>query len=952
MSKTKKILCAVLALAMLIGVFSVVPINASTPGSSAGGVSSAERPRGLPKKQNTGIKKSQKRLENNTGKNVLVIQTNSPWSTDGNESVLSTLLYEGYIDEYTVSSVLDSVYMDYSEYSMILIANDQDYTTYNQYNKIKYNIEKYASSGGVVLFGACDNGWADGVFNATLPGDVEKNEEFSYYNYVSNRDNAFAKGDFYTKVPIEDDMLYCHYCSHVNFSEESLPEKTDIILRSSDSQSPTLVQYPYGDGNIIASGLTWEFAYNDVGYNLYGQYYPDLILYALSFSDSKEETGFKNVDSGFRIKVDGNNFCHTNEKASDYPNSGFSGVKNYNMSSSYYDKLVNMSSKGEKSSVKSYINYGNTGRWSLIKELFGGGDYWGGSCYGIASTMALKYNNIIGLKDLTKKNVNNYFSIGTPWNDTKFLNVIQYYQVSQLLEMGGSGYASKAKTVNDTNLSNQEYDYSNLRSFLKTLVSEASTGKVTVMGFSTADSGHAVVITGCEYDKSSGKYRVKIYDENTVGFKPADKPNLNVDGKFSYMEISKDYRYFNWSEEKLNNSTYIDMYILDLHKMKRLDGTVSAGDYIDNVNHTYIVCSTADSFRIENDYGESLVFDGQGLSGDMDVYSFSTFENISADGEESSPSIKLEVDSSSSYSVSGMNDTLDVSVYNSEDYVALSGEKIEEADLSFDNGISIDGDNYTFSAFTNTEEEVKKDENNLVSISAKASGETKVEVEGNKAVATSENTLTDVSVSNYVGSGVTTQEVDDSTEIMIDNFYKEEPEKTEPKTVVKLTAGKKTINVGSYTTVKAKITNGAGKTIFSSSNNKIATVNSAGKVVGKKAGTVTIKANNNSVTASIKIKVVKKANPMTVKTKTIKAKKAKTMKFAKTKAFTVKNAKGKVVFQKIKGNKNILVSKDGKITVKKGLKKKTYKITVKVTAMGNNTYKAKYKVVTLSVKVK
>ena len=173
-----------------------------------------------------------------------------------------------------------------------------------------------------------------------------------------------------------------------------------------------------------------------------------------------------------------------------------------------------------------------------------------------------------------------------------------------------------------------------------------------------------------------------------------------------------------------------------------------------------------------------------------------------------------------------------------------------------------------------------------------------------------------------------------------------------PATTIKVSAAKKTIYVNASTTVKATVTNAVGATKFKSSNTKVATVNSAGKVTGKKAGSVTITATNNGKSASVKIKVVKRANPMTVKAKTIKASSAKTKSFTKAKAFTVKKAKGTVTFKKTKGDKKITVTNKGKVTVKKGLKKGTYKVKVKVTAKGNTAYKAKTKKVTLKVVVK
>lgn len=96
-----------------------------------------------------------------------------------------------------------------------------------------------------------------------------------------------------------------------------------------------------------------------------------------------------------------------------------------------------------------------------------------------------------------------------------------------------------------------------------------------------------------------------------------------------------------------------------------------------------------------------------------------------------------------------------------------------------------------------------------------------------------------------------------------------------------------------------------------------------------------------------------KANPMTVKVKTVKAKSKKKTTIKKNKAFKVKNAQGAVTFVKKSGNKKITVSKAGKVTVKKGLKKgKTYKVMVQVSAVGNAQYKPTTATVTLKVKVK
>jgi hypothetical protein len=103
-------------------------------------------------------------------------------------------------------------------------------------------------------------------------------------------------------------------------------------------------------------------------------------------------------------------------------------------------------------------------------------------------------------------------------------------------------------------------------------------------------------------------------------------------------------------------------------------------------------------------------------------------------------------------------------------------------------------------------------------------------------------------------------------------------------------------------------------------------------------------------------KLAKKAQTLTVKVKkpTVKAAKLenKKQKIKKTKAFTIKKAKGAVTFKKKKGSKKLTISKKGVITVKKGTKAGTYRMTVIVSAAGNAEYKAGSKKVTIKVKVK
>ena len=63
---------------------------------------------------------------------------------------------------------------------------------------------------------------------------------------------------------------------------------------------------------------------------------------------------------------------------------------------------------------------------------------------------------------------------------------------------------------------------------------------------------------------------------------------------------------------------------------------------------------------------------------------------------------------------------------------------------------------------------------------------------------------------------------------------------------------------------------------------------------------------------------------------------------------------GRLTYKKASGSKKITVNKKtGKITAKKGLKKDTYKVKIKVKAAGNSNYKASaVKTTTVKIQVK
>ena len=129
--------------------------------------------------------------------------------------------------------------------------------------------------------------------------------------------------------------------------------------------------------------------------------------------------------------------------------------------------------------------------------------------------------------------------------------------------------------------------------------------------------------------------------------------------------------------------------------------------------------------------------------------------------------------------------------------------------------------------------------------------------------------------------------------------------------------------------------------------------------VGEAAAKVSFDGLNYEGEKELFFKIVQANNPLsiTAKTGTVKYSKLKkkTQTLAVTKVITFKKkGQGKMTYKKASGNKKITINQtSGKVTIKKGLKKGTYKIKVKVRAAGDANYAASaWKTLTFKVKVR
>ena len=230
---------------------------------------------------------------------VLLIETTKPWASESNRKMLNELATAGFIGSYDICTVnqFSAGGINLTQYQVIMFANDQTTNTYQRYLFIADELEQYAKSGGVVVFGACDEGWGgSGSLSGALPGGVSKVNSFQHYNYIVDNGHAIVTGALTDRrISLIDSDLSGNYCSHVSFNESTLPKGANIIFRGSGDNRPTLVEYALGSGRVIASGLTWEYYYPGgpgfpgqypVSYSAYfsAKTFKDLIVYAMSLS--------------------------------------------------------------------------------------------------------------------------------------------------------------------------------------------------------------------------------------------------------------------------------------------------------------------------------------------------------------------------------------------------------------------------------------------------------------------------------------------------------------------------------------------------------------------------------------------------------------------------------------------------------------------------------------------
>ena len=247
------------------------------------------------------------------------------------------------------------------------------------------------------------------------------------------------------------------------------------------------------------------------------------------------EPGETPDDSGFVLERDANSYAHW-EDIEKYPKSGFYKCNNYLLAPEFYRDLRDRVSKEDQ--------------LKIYKEMYEPESEWGGSCYGIASTMALVYNKVVNIEDISGDNTGTYYSAKGPCDDNIIRNNIAYCHLAQSYDGAGSEYEARIafyvkpdlfqpsilSTLKTVVVDNYHADY-----FLKILVDEARQAEESNKVLMLCYNNHCILVTGYDYDKNKDLHLVSLYDENSGGKDDAPKTEDRVQARKTTLTIKGDY---------------------------------------------------------------------------------------------------------------------------------------------------------------------------------------------------------------------------------------------------------------------------------------------------------------------------------------------------------------------------------------------------------------------------
>jgi len=380
----------------------------------------------------------------------------------------------------------------------------------------------------------------------------------------------------------------------------------------------------------------------------------------------------------------------------------------------YYERLVNGLSWKEEVSLTDHMFNGSNNKWS-------------GSCFGLSLSLALANMGKIDVGDLDTAS-NTYSDLPKPKDNLALRDYINYCHLLQLAgQFPSSQKLTRLRTIPPFSETHRLF-WSDFWSDFYESVEEAAASQVPLLlnyGYVITDKttgdktteGHVMLVCACSEDDEFWTF--KLYDCNySTQVQSGDYLYLYVSKKDDSFYFECDYTPCpDYPDVTLGDiyteetKDWTDFEFWDIDAMKKVDASVIASaernanlasmakssDIERSDNKTTFFVEGMQEFRLENNDGLYLMFDGEEYSGDMAVYDINFF------GEE--PRIfSFVIDASDKFTVTNFRDSGTFSIYMGSEYYTASAVGATVLHFIKDNGIHIEGTDYSFSSALSRQE--------------------------------------------------------------------------------------------------------------------------------------------------------------------------------------------------------------------------------------------------------
>ena len=200
---------------------------------------------------------------------VLVIQDVLPWGIDAFNGELTA-----QERDYTIvgSDELDDISLD--DYLMVVLASSQEQSYYDNIfpgDDVHPKLAAFVQDGGIISAQLTDRGWGSGNWTgSTFIGGLQHVDDSTDELSIAAPDHPVITGP---ETPIgntglvqddgvRNDLDGWNSSAHAYFTD--LPDDTTVII-TDENDRPVKIEYPYGQGRVLASVVTSEWMWGGGG---------------------------------------------------------------------------------------------------------------------------------------------------------------------------------------------------------------------------------------------------------------------------------------------------------------------------------------------------------------------------------------------------------------------------------------------------------------------------------------------------------------------------------------------------------------------------------------------------------------------------------------------------------------------------------------------------------------